>query len=86
MKWKDVRKAYPDQFVLFSIIRYHEVDDKKIVEEVAPIRPIPDQDATKEFFSVPSGQLVYHTSNEECIIHIRKDSLMRVRRADANTV
>ena len=38
------------------------------------------EDANKEFFKVEPGNIVYHTSNEKCIVHIRKDPLMRVRR------
>ena len=80
MKWQEVRELFPDQFVLVSILDYHEEDDKKIIDEVAPIRSIPDKDANKEFFKVKPGNIVYHTSNENCIVHIRKDPLMRVRR------
>jgi hypothetical protein len=84
MKWQEVREIYPDQFVLVSILQYHEEDNKKIVDEVAPIRPVSDEDATKEFFSVPSEHLVYHTSNEQCVIHIRKGPLLRVRHGNAH--
>lgn len=80
MKWQEVRELFPNQFVLVSILDYHEEDDKKIIDEVAPIRSIPDEDANMEFFKVESGNIVYHTSNEKCIIHIRKDPLIRVRR------
>ena len=80
MKWQEVREIFPNQFVLVSILDYHEEDDKKIIDEVAPIRSIPDEEANKEFFKVEPGNIVYHTSNEKCIVHIRKDPLMRVRR------
>ncbi|MED3793132.1 hypothetical protein P4571_11905 [Niallia alba] len=80
MKWQEVRELFPNQFVLVSILDYHEEDDKKIIDEVAPIRSIPDENANKEFFKVEPGNIVYHTSNENCIVHIRKDPLMRVRR------
>lgn len=50
MKWQEVRELFPDQFVLVSIIHYHEEDNKKIVDEVAPIRTISERDANKEFF------------------------------------
>ncbi|MGG5252485.1 hypothetical protein ACQYAD_02995 [Neobacillus sp. SM06] len=80
MKWQEVRELFPNQFVLVSILEYHEEDEKKIIDEVAPIRSIPDENANKEFFKVAPGNIVYHTSNENCIIHIRKDPLMRVRR------
>ncbi len=54
MKWQEVRELFPDQFVLVSIINYHEEDNKKIVDEVAPIRIISEQDADKEAFQVKS--------------------------------
>jgi hypothetical protein len=62
------------------ILDYHEEDDKKIIDEVAPIRSIPNKDANKEFFKVNLGNIVYHTSNENCIVHIRRDPLMSMRR------
>ena len=80
MKWQEVRELFPDQFVLVLILDYHEEDDKNMIDEVAPIRSIPDEDANKEFFKVKLGNIVYHTSNENCVIHIRRDPLMRVRR------
>ncbi|WP_226670785.1 hypothetical protein [Metabacillus litoralis] len=80
MKWQEVRELFPNQFVLVSILNFHEEEDKKIIDEVAPIRSIPEDDVNKEFFNVEPGNIVYHTSNEECIVHIRKDPLMRVRR------
>ncbi|MGZ7444274.1 hypothetical protein [Paenibacillus sp. TH7-28] len=79
MKWAEVRDLCPDQFVLVKILHYHEEDNKKIIDEVAPIRPIPDEDANKEFFRAGPGNLVYHTSNEKCLIHIRRDPMIRVR-------
>lgn len=80
MKRQEVRELFPNQFVLVSILDYHEEDEKKIIDEVAPIRSIPDENANKEFFKVEPGNIVYHTSNENCIVHLRKDPLMRVRR------
>ncbi|MDN8592729.1 hypothetical protein Q0V21_28825 [Paenibacillus sp. 11B] len=80
MKWQEVRELFSDQFVLVSIIHYHEEDNKKIVDEVAPIRTVSEKDANKEFFRVEPGNFVYHTSNQDFVIHLRKDPLMRVRR------
>lgn len=80
MKWQEVRELFPNQFILVYILEYHEENDMKIVDEVAPIRPIADEDANKEFFSAKEGTMVYHTSNENFVIHIRKDPLMKVRR------
>lgn len=80
MKWKEARELFPNQFLLVSILDYHEEGDKKIVDEVAPIRTVSDKDANKEFFHAKEGTMVYHTSNEDFVIHIRKDPLMKVRR------
>jgi len=80
MKWQEVRELFPDQFVLVSIIHYHEEDNKKIADEVAPISTVSEQDANKEFSRVEPGNVVYHTSNQDFVIHLRKDPLMRVRR------
>lgn len=80
MKWQEVRELFPNQFVLVSIIKYHENGDLKVVDEVAPIKAIANKDANKEFFNAAQGTIVYHTSNEDCIIHLRKDTLMRMSR------
>ncbi|WP_047985656.1 hypothetical protein [Ornithinibacillus californiensis] len=80
MKWQEVRELYPSQFVLVSILDYHVDGDKKVVDEVAPIRTIPEEEANREFFRVEKGNVVYHTSNDELVIHLRKDPMIRVRR------
>lgn len=81
MKWQEVRELFPDQFILVSILNYHEEGNKKIVDEVAPIRTLSEQEANKEFFQAEPGNLVYHTSNQEFVIHLRRDPLIRVRRS-----
>jgi len=80
MKWQEAREIFPNQFLLVSILDYHVKGDKKIVDEVAPIRTVSDKDANKEFFRAKEGTMVYHTSNEEFVIHIRREPLMKVRR------
>ncbi|XID94988.1 hypothetical protein ACF3MZ_10930 [Paenibacillaceae bacterium WGS1546] len=80
MKWQEVRELFPNQFVLVSIIKSHEDQDRKIIDEVAPIRTISDEEANKEFFKAAPGNIVYHTSKEECVVYIRRDPPVRVRR------
>lgn len=80
MKWQEVRELFPNQFVLVSILDSRTEGDKKIINEVAPIRPISEQDVNKEFFQVAPGNIVYHTANDKFVINLRKDPLMRVRR------
>ncbi|MBA9026420.1 hypothetical protein [Peribacillus huizhouensis] len=78
MKWQEARRLSPNQFLLDSILDYHEEGDKKIVDEVALKRTISEKDTNKEFLRAKEGTLVYHTSNEEFVIHIRRDPLLKV--------
>ncbi|WP_028389990.1 P-loop NTPase family protein [Bacillus cihuensis] len=78
MKWQEARRLSPNQFLLDSILDYHEEGDKKIVDEVALKRTIYEKDTNKEFLRAKEGTLVYHTSNEEFVIHIRRDPLPKV--------
>ncbi|MGG3450562.1 hypothetical protein [Domibacillus aminovorans] len=78
MKWQEVRDIYPDQYVLLSILDSHLVDSRKIVDEVALIRPIDSaQEATSELLRSKGNTVVYHTSNETFIIDVRKPSALR---------
>ncbi|MFB9274456.1 hypothetical protein [Cohnella cellulosilytica] len=80
MKWQEVRELFPNQFVLVTILKSHEDGDRKIIDEVALIYSVSNEEANKEFFKAAPGNIVYHTSKEECIVHIRRDPLLRVRR------
>lgn len=74
LKWEEIRKLYPDQFVKFEVIESHIKDDKEYVDEVAFIKAIPDgKEAMKEFARAKCGQLVYSTNNEKLIIHLVKN-------------
>jgi hypothetical protein len=47
MKWQEARELFLNQFLLVSILDYHEKGDKKIVDVVAPIRTISEKNANK---------------------------------------
>ena len=50
IKWQEVRELYPNQFVKFEIIEYHEEDNIKYVDEAAIIKAIKDpRKAIQEF-------------------------------------
>jgi len=50
MKWQEVREMYPNQFVKFEIVEYHEDEKTKYVDEIAVIKAIKDgREAMKEF-------------------------------------
>jgi len=40
MKWQDVREIYPNQYVLLTVMDAHMVGNRKIIDDVALIRPI----------------------------------------------
>lgn len=82
MQWQEVRELFPNQFILLSILDYQEQDGMKIITEVAPVRVIPDHEANRAFFNVEPMQLVYHTANEQCVVHLRNDPLVRMRRKE----
>ena len=58
MKWQEVRGLFPNQFVLVSILDYHEDGDKQFVDGGALIRPVAD--ANKEFFQAKEGTMFSH--------------------------
>ena len=71
MKWQDVRKLYPDQFVKIEILDSHTEMGKQFVDDVAVIEPINESNATKELLNSKNNTLVYHTSKENIVLEIR---------------
>ncbi|VEF47520.1 Uncharacterised protein [Bacillus freudenreichii] len=72
MKWEEVRKLYPDQYVKLNILDFHIEDDKKIVTDVALINVIENSKlATKELLQSKGDTIVYHTGPEEIVIEMR---------------
>ena len=72
MKWSEVRRIYPDQFVKLEILEYHMVDNKKYIDEVAVIRALENnKEATHEFVRAKENILVYHTGNDEIVVEVR---------------
>jgi hypothetical protein len=78
MKWEEVRKVYPNQYVLLEILQSHIKGDKQYVDEVSLIRTISDpREATKELLHAKNGTVVYHTNSEKFVIHLRKRASVR---------
>jgi hypothetical protein len=73
LKWHEVRKIYPNSYVLLQILESHIVDGKKHINEVAIIREIKDpKEATRELVNAKPGTIVYHTSKDRIEVLIRK--------------
>ena len=73
MKWEEVRKIYPEKYVLLQVLESHVEGDKKHIDDVAIIRAIDDsKEATRELVNARPGTLVYHTANDKIEVLIRK--------------
>jgi hypothetical protein len=73
MKWEEVRELYPNQYVLLQVLEKHLTDDKEYIDDVAIIRAIQDpKQATHELVNAKPDILVYHTANQEIVIHLLK--------------
>lgn len=73
MKWEEVRRIYPDSFVLLQILDSYVEGDKKYIDDVAIIKAIDDpSEATHELVNAKPGTLVYHTRKERIEVLIRK--------------
>jgi hypothetical protein len=48
-----------------------------MVDEVAVIGPVTDEEATRELLRSKGKTLVYHTSKEQVIVKIRKNNGLR---------
>jgi hypothetical protein len=71
MFWEEVRQLYPNQFVLVQALKSRVENNKKYVDEVAVIRPIPDEkEATKVLVRSKGETFVYHTSKLEIAMPI----------------
>lgn len=78
MKWEEVRKLYPDQYVKLNILDYHYEDDKKVVTDVALKNVIEDSKlATKELLKSKGNTIVYHTGSNNIVIKMRKPTGFR---------
>jgi hypothetical protein len=72
MKWQEVRDLYPNQFVLLKILKYHTIENKRYIDDMAVVKAINDpKEATKLLTNGEADDLVYHTKNEEIIVKIK---------------
>ena len=78
MKWEEVRKIYPDKYVLLQVLESHIDGEKKYIDDVAIIRAIDDsKEATHELVNAKPGTIVYHTANDRIEVLIRKSVGLR---------
>lgn len=78
MKWEEVRKAYPGQYVVLTALKYHVEGNKKYVDDMAVVRSIKDpKEATKALVKCKGNTFVYHTDKEEVVMEIVTNPVYR---------
>ncbi|MFD1676852.1 hypothetical protein [Alicyclobacillus fodiniaquatilis] len=64
MKWSEVRELFPNQFVLVEELASHIEENRLFVDDVAVVRTVPDEEATKALMECKDKLFVYHTVND----------------------
>jgi hypothetical protein len=65
MKWDEVRKLYPDQWIKLNIISSHVDNDYLYIDELEVIKTlVDDHKATIELTKSRGNNLVFHTSHD----------------------
>jgi hypothetical protein len=77
MKWSEVRKIYPNQFVKLKVLSSYIESGQEFIEDIAVIKPVSDELATKELLRSKGDELVYHTANENIVLEVRQDVGLR---------
>ena len=78
MQWQDIRRHYPDQWLLVEAIKAHSENDRRILDELAVVDTFGDSDAAmKGYMSLhheePHRELyVFHTDRQELDILERR--------------
>ena len=77
MVWQDIRKYYPQQWLLVEAIQAHSEANKRILEQLAVVDTFPDSIAAMQRYTqlhheAPQRELyVFHTSRERLDISER---------------
>ena len=72
MKWSEVRERFPNQFVLVEELASHVEGDRVLVDDVAVVRAVPEEEAAKTLMQCRDKMFVYHTYNDSVVIELRR--------------
>lgn len=78
MQWQEIRKHYPEQWLLVEALKAHSEANKRIVEQLAVINSFPDSVTAMKSYQqfhreAPARELyVLHTSRETIEIFERQ--------------
>jgi hypothetical protein len=87
MVWAEIRKAYPDQWLIIEAIEAHTADDRRLLDRVAVVETCSDGTAAMQAYErlhheYPAREFYFvHTDREE--LDIRERRWIGIRRNDA---
>ena len=87
MVWAEVRKAYPDQWLIIEAIDAHTEDDRRLLDRVAVVETCPDGTAVMQAYErlhheYPARDFYFvHAGRED--LDIREWRWIGIRRNDA---
>lgn len=70
MKWQDIRKHYPEQWLLVEAVEAHSADGKRFLEQLAVVDTFPDSVTAMKRYAqlhrdMPAREYyVFHSSRE----------------------
>ena len=68
MKWEEIRKTYPDQYVVLKTLKYHINGNKKYIDDMAVVRIIQDpKEATRVLVRSKLADIVEENSEDYLI-------------------
>lgn len=79
MRWHEVQRLFPKQWVLLEEIQSHAEGDKLVIDDMAVIRSIPEGDVKQELFAATNERFVFHTSKDVVVIAIQDTPSIRRR-------
>lgn len=72
MRWKEVRAAHPDQWLVIEVLEAHSEDDHRVFDWIAVIEVCPDGRATMKRYRELRRA---HPQREFCFVHTSKSEL-----------
>ncbi len=78
MQWQDIRRHYPDRWLLVEAFKAHSENDKRILEDLAVVDTFEDSDAAMKGYAglhreAPQRELyVFDTQREELDVTERR--------------
>ena len=61
MRWEEVRRLFPDQYVKVEILASHKEGEYEVVDEMNVLGPVPQGTSVVERIYADRGVLIYHT-------------------------